>query len=861
LREEVVAATEEVQELQDGVGTWQVVAANAASRIAGGRSRCRDSADDHDLAAERRAALAEAARRALAFRMELQQQREGLQRRRRPPVEAITAAAGPLSLGRHLKDQDVFEKLARSCLERLQECQEALLRARPASGAGRRPEEDGDNVKEGEAWQELMCIWRRLCGELDDVGREAGLVLDHRLAAAAAVAASPGQEMGTATSETDSATARPRTARATLGVSQDELQAAMEEGARRVAAVSEDVEQQRQRLRQRRRRSSGEQVAVRNMERIIGGHSALEQLAQHQIEGFKKSEESVGKAFHDDKLEIDRIEAWKQHKNVEMPWHDVKNNGRHTSKVGHSAPSNEEGDEKRRAVVACSLVNAQDALTKAQLQLDSLDSPESARDDDDDDDDDDDADDDDDDDKLSGGESLEKLVGETQHQLTVLQAMHDVNGSSSNQASLAKSAMGCRQEQDWQWETQGAELLKELSSVFQAWAGPSQSNELEAHVMESVERWRKGLQACRSAPGEQALAEQDSVAKAADEQLHCLGRLATDLLTKVEPIFESWKGPVQPHGNSPGLLLDGAIDSWRRELAAAPPQGAPTGRLLDAFVRAAERLVGLWHATGGIPRRAGSPSLAQCELLDAWHNCLMSAAQEEERDALRQKRETQDMLLARRRQRRLLREETQQGSVSPALRLSPPMWHPAPPPGAPMELHGIVPGPPGVPLAPTGTPPALLLETRRVDVRPSPLSQTSLSSICGVKDQRSHRVEVLDSGNGGLFLWKCPNRAWKEERPDGARVSRSCTGLDEPPHSAAPCHPVPSQSVYHVEQSHGMQLPTLLDPLGREPRHATHSVSHDASQDAAALSLMEATQCPTSSPTRRRNTGSSHDFA
>jgi len=197
---------------------------------------------------------------------------------------------------------------------------------------------------------------------------------------------------------------------------------------------------------------------------------------------------------------------------------------------------------------------------------------------------------------------------------------------------------------------QGVELLRELEPLFELWAGPLQSGDIEAQVAEVVGRWQGRLAATRLVPHEQAKAELTSALDEVDQQVGWLTAAATDLVHDLEPVLTSQTDSASSSQNA-GLSEEilGKINHWHQQVSGSSQQGLPSGSVLGKLADAAGAVVTSWKISD-----SGSQSLdySSCRgvLIDAWQTCLASVVEEERQEVLQRKADLQASLHIRRQQ-------------------------------------------------------------------------------------------------------------------------------------------------------------------------------------------------------------------
>ncbi|CAE7032071.1 asl1 [Symbiodinium natans] len=234
-------------------------------------SKVAKSLEDAD--AERRAALAEAARRAAAFDEELQKQRQKLQKR----AKAKGSSAPALELGRLLEDREAFQALEAERVAALEECQKFLA-------------EEGQKLGDSEAndWTQLVEALDAAKTDLDELAQETS------------AEALPGS------STWADIAAKLKTGK--LEVDSQEHLAMLAEASRRAAAFDEELQKQRSQMKKRRKALqkgvTPDQVDPLEACRSLADEQTLKKLAKEQAEACAQCEALAASA------EGDAKEAW-----------------------------------------------------------------------------------------------------------------------------------------------------------------------------------------------------------------------------------------------------------------------------------------------------------------------------------------------------------------------------------------------------------------------------------------------------------------------------------------------------------------------------------------------------------------------
>ena len=226
--------------------------------------------------AERRAALAEAARRAAAFDEELQKQRQKLQKRAKGKGNPTPA----LELGRLLEDREAFQVLEAERAAALEKCQEFLT-------------QEGRKLSESEAndWAQLVEALDAAKTDLDELGQEA--VAETLAGTWADIATKLKTKLKTGKLQMQED-------------SRDEHLAMLGEAARRAAAFDEELQKQRSQMKKRRKALQKGSPDHDPLEacRSLADEQMLKKLAKEQAEACAQCEASAASA------EGDAKEAW-----------------------------------------------------------------------------------------------------------------------------------------------------------------------------------------------------------------------------------------------------------------------------------------------------------------------------------------------------------------------------------------------------------------------------------------------------------------------------------------------------------------------------------------------------------------------
>lgn len=235
-----------------------------------GGTKVAKSLEDTD--AERRAALAEAARRAAAFDEELQKQKQKLQKR----AKGKGSQAAALELGRLLEDKEAYEALESERAAALEECQKFMA--------------------EGKMTNSEANDWAQLVEALDAAKADVAELAPETSA----------EEALPKTSTWAAIAAKVKTGK--LEVDSQEQMAMLAEATRRAAAFDEELQKQRSQMKKRRKAlqkgATPDQVDPLEACRTLADEQTLKKLAKEQAEACAQCEALAASA------EIDTKEAW-----------------------------------------------------------------------------------------------------------------------------------------------------------------------------------------------------------------------------------------------------------------------------------------------------------------------------------------------------------------------------------------------------------------------------------------------------------------------------------------------------------------------------------------------------------------------
>eukprot|EP00931_Biecheleriopsis_adriatica_P047651 TRINITY_DN27485_c0_g1_i1.p1 TRINITY_DN27485_c0_g1~~TRINITY_DN27485_c0_g1_i1.p1 ORF type:complete len:2283 (-),score=523.16 TRINITY_DN27485_c0_g1_i1:218-7066(-) len=255
------------------LNVWQQLGAATASiaeeselSLAEGKQTAKILLSD---SAERRAALAEAARRAACFDEELQKQRQKLQKRKGRTGGGI---AEPLELGRLLEDRSALEALKTEQQSALVACREGLASAEREAGS--------EDVKE---WSQLLEAWEFAQEELANV-----LASSSETVTGVLPEGSAWQALAQKTSKSQET---------------PDYLAMLSEAARRASVFDEELQNQRQRMKKRRKdakKQAGEMQEPRissvGVCHALADREALLRLTAEHAEASAQCQEALAAA-------------------------------------------------------------------------------------------------------------------------------------------------------------------------------------------------------------------------------------------------------------------------------------------------------------------------------------------------------------------------------------------------------------------------------------------------------------------------------------------------------------------------------------------------------------------------------------
>ncbi|CAE8659495.1 unnamed protein product [Polarella glacialis] len=277
--------------------------------------------------AERKAAMAEAVRRAARFDEELQRQHAGLEQRKHAADQGDGIQEALLA-GQLLEDQNLLCKLAQEHEDCLSQCQHALQEA---------VDSDGPDAKSSRGWQQLVLLWQGLRNNLrthfsqverlsDDAGGDGGsnVLIDLCV---------PPTEESSADVESlgDGRSRRPRQFH--VSVSEAERKAAMAEAVRRAARFDEELQRQHAGLEQRKHaadQGDGIQEALLAGQ-LLEDQNLLCKLAQEHEDCLSQCQHALQEAVDSDGPDAKSSRGWQQ---LVLLWQGLRNNLRtHFSQV------------------------------------------------------------------------------------------------------------------------------------------------------------------------------------------------------------------------------------------------------------------------------------------------------------------------------------------------------------------------------------------------------------------------------------------------------------------------------------------------------------------------------------------------
>jgi len=578
--------------------------------------------------AERRRALAEAARCAAVFEEEVQRQRQLLKRRRRTSKDGEA-----LRFGHRCLDRDTLARLLQQHKEGLAHCEEALAME---CALGKH------DTHAARAWQGLVGVWHQLeqdvVGATDEVRSESNVASDVWKSIDRDVNAQGvlGGSLQAANSMLPTAAAPlandQRRHRIAASVTDSERCAALNEGARCSAVFDDEVDKQRQAL-QCRRQSRREQAERRKLKKAVEGHVVLEQLAQDHAECLRVYEQSVNKALQADQAEVMKIEAWGRTRGVGF-FRDDDDDRVSSEEAGTVALASVSSAAHHDSSAQSALSRIQLALGEARQLLYSVESSSLVLDSSD---------------GSCGSDvppvavvpsSLDRLACDAKRlRQEVLHGDRRLRRSVACQTEWIPGAYTNDKSGTECLDGPCIELLRDIDRQQHVWGCKLQSDtELEAQVVAVVDRWRERLRAARptqtivtTRAAKQGTVELDGGLDTIDQQIVWFGDICRELLEELELLFEAEKFSTFEGGsNTKGLesRAAGVIDNWAQRVGTDSSHGALVRSLVSEMSNAAKDAV-QGQKCLGTPLVFSFPSCRD-DMLDAWHRCLRDAA---ERDA------------------------------------------------------------------------------------------------------------------------------------------------------------------------------------------------------------------------------------